>query len=643
MDYFLGKQWTAKQEKELRQKGAAPLVINRVFPACQQKLAQLSVHKPVIRAVPIDVDDNVTADLYSDVIEYVLQNSDFELVEMEVKRDHVVRGVGYYHVHVDREEDDGRGEVKVAALPPDIVYVDPAARKPDYSDATHIVVSQIIKLGLAKRLYPRHAAALTKAAGELCHTEDYETSGNHSAESVQTPGELSMYDGWITNSEDDNLLVRIIERYSKVKLPHYIVRNHILGTHAVVTAEEYSSTYKDRPDFQTTKVFKTKILKHTSAGNDTSISSEILNTNIYPIVPVPNVWTGTPFPMGDVRYIKGIQDEINKRRQLMISHATNTANSKWLHEEGAVDPRLWDRASAISGQRLPYKLGFEKPTPVFPPAMPNALYALETEAKHDVEYATGIFPLAQGDSSGAPETFAATMAIEEYGARRLHSSFTMLSAAKQNVGRLIIDYSRDVYRIQKMIRITGDEGSVKTVMLNQPSGVSPAGGMVYNNTLGHRRYDVTIRSGKLAPTNRTAMQQHFLELYRMQLIDRQAVLEQLDIPNRSDLIERMGENAQLRQALESANEQLKRMEGIQQTLMRGNVQMRIKSEADQYRNLEEAEFIETAAEQKLIRGMMDLAKDTHRKTMELDRREEKVAFKEKQSSSRNPSKGTGKE
>ena len=56
-DYFLGKQWTDKERKILNERGQAALVIDRIFCTIQQKLAQLTQHRPVLRALPVESND----------------------------------------------------------------------------------------------------------------------------------------------------------------------------------------------------------------------------------------------------------------------------------------------------------------------------------------------------------------------------------------------------------------------------------------------------------------------------------------------------------------------------------------------------------------------------------------------------------
>ena len=56
-DYYFNKQWTEAEKTILSQRGQAALVINRIFPVVQQKLAQLGAHRPVIRALPVGESD----------------------------------------------------------------------------------------------------------------------------------------------------------------------------------------------------------------------------------------------------------------------------------------------------------------------------------------------------------------------------------------------------------------------------------------------------------------------------------------------------------------------------------------------------------------------------------------------------------
>jgi hypothetical protein len=627
-DYYLNKQWTEEEQDNLLARGQAPLVINRIFPVCQQKLAQLTSHKPVIRAVPIESGDNKKSHLWSMMIEYVLQNSDYELVDLEVKRNHIVSGVGYYYVYVDPYADDGKGELKVTSLPPDIVYVDPNSRKVDYSDANHILVSQIYTMTQAKQMWPDKKRSLGRAKNQMLEFEDYVGTTMSTGEGIITPGDMTAFS---STMQDDQDKVRIIERFSKVRVPYYIVVNPMLGFYDIMDQEKYDAGFRGDERYETTKIYRTHVERTVSAGNKTELHREVLPIEDFPIIPAPNVWVGTPYPLSDVRYLRGPQDEINKRRSLMILNASSMSSAKWLVEKGSIIEREWDQQSSLPGARLNYRAGFEKPTPVFPVPLPNALTQLETEAKHDVEYTSGIFGVSHGDPQGAPETYGATLALEEYANRRLAPSVEIFTHSKKVLGRVIINLCRDLYTVPKYIRVVGDEGLVTEVLINQPNAAKSGPHDFSDTVLDHARYDVVIQSGKFAPTNRIAHAQFMMNLYERKAIDNQALLEALDLPNKEDLIERLSVLNQQASQIQSQEEQIKDLEGLLQTLRRQLQQAGIKSVVDEYRNLEKAELLETKAQQKVGREAIDLDRaavnlelQNIKRDFELDQREQAI-------------------
>jgi len=630
LDYYLNKQWTNEETGVLEARGQAALVVNRVFPVVQQKLAQLSAHKPVLRAIGVEGGDADKAELWTMMVEYVLQNSNFGLIDIEVKREHIVGSVGYYYAYVDPYDDDGKGEVKVASLSPDIVYVDPNSRKVDFSDAAHVLVSRLYSMSQAYNLYPSKKRTLNAAKNQLLEFEDHVGTVMASGEAVVTPAALEFRS--TIPGEDDK--VRIIERYSKVQVPFYIVISQSLGFYNVVDAETYRDVFAGNDEYEVTQIWKTQIERVITAGYKGLLHKEVLPISDYPIVPVPNIWVGTPFPLSDVHYIRSLQDEINKRRSLLILNATGMSSPKYLAEEGSIDKRKWDEDAHIPGAVLTYRAGFPKPEVVYPQPLPSALVQLEAEAKHDVEYTSGVFAISQGDPQGAPETFSATLALEEYANRRMANTAEILSHAKRILGRVIIGLCQDTYTIPKMIRVVGDEGLVTEVIVNHEG-----------NVLDQAKYDVIIESGRFAPTNRVAHGQFMMDLYERGIIDNQGVLEALDLPKKEKLLERVALTNQQANTIRAQSDEIKNLEGLLQTLRRQLQQAGIKTVVGETRLLEKAELMETKVKQKSAREAIDLdvaatnlELQNIEKRFELDQREEAINAKASQTSS----KGAGK-
>jgi len=85
----------------------------------------------------------------------------------------------------------------------------------------------------------------------------------------------------------------------------------------------------------------------------------------YPIIPIPYMYTGTPYPLSAVSPMMGKQEEINKAHQIMIHNANLASNMRWLYVEGSIDDEIWGEDGARPGARLPYRQGFDAPTPIF--------------------------------------------------------------------------------------------------------------------------------------------------------------------------------------------------------------------------------------------------------------------------------------
>jgi len=627
-DYFHNKQWTDEEVAILEQRGQFPLTINKITPIILQKVAQLLDHKPSLMALPRNKAANQQAVLWSSMMEYVLQRSHFEITDMAVKQDHAVSGVGWYHAYIDEDADDGKGEVVVGLERPENVRVDPNSRKPDFSDADHILIVKRLTLPQAIHLYPSHAAALKRAAesyGDVgpkkTMTDSYDDEGYF----IVTPAQM---DAETVNSQD---YVTLIERYTRVVETFWVVRNKAGKFMRTVPDRVYRDQFKGDPAWEAASIKRRRIRKYVSAGEDVFIGEWLLPLEDFPLIPVPNYWTGTPFPISDITYLRGMQDEVNKRRSLLILNAALSSSNKWLYEKGSIEEDVWNASAALPNAKLPYKVGYNAPIPVQPIPLPQALAYLEEVAKHDMEAMAGSFPVSHGDSSQAPDTYAATMALEEFGARRLAPSVLMFNYAKARLGQTIIALCQHLYKMPKFIRIAGEkEGRYQEFYLNERRYNPDNGKVEVFNEVDGAIYDVVVVAGSKIPTNRTAEFLKLKDLFALGAIDNQALLEGTDIKDRDEIIQRMSMIAQQRQVIEAQAQEIKQMQGIVMTMRRQSIQLGIKSAVQEYRMLEKSNLLDTAAKARITQELMTLQAKEHALEMEYIEKEAALALKQQQ-------------
>ena len=96
----------------------------------------------------------------------------------------------------------------------------------------------------------------------------------------------------------------------------------------------------------------------------------------------------------------------------------------------------WGRAGTAV---IEYDPELGQPIVAGPVPLPNELYNNEREAKADIERILGIYALMQGDQGAAPQTYKGTIALDEFGQRRIRSKKDDIEAMLNQLGKLVIE------------------------------------------------------------------------------------------------------------------------------------------------------------------------------------------------------------
>lgn len=135
------------------------------------------------------------------------------------------------------------------------------------------------------------------------------------------------------------------------------------------------------------------------------------------------------------------------------------------------------------------------------------------------------------------------------------------------------------------------------------------------------------------------MAQFAMELKNADIVDRNYVLGELDIPNKSDIMQRMDEREQLREQIKILGEALQDERGDNQTLRRMTENANMRRIQGEYQQLEKGEYVETAMKENLTRMRLSDTERSYREELrlklleqELAEREEKLKEKEKEMS-----------
>ena len=394
----------------------------------------------------------------------------------------------------------------------------------------------------------------------------------------------------------------------------------------IMTEESYQVIEKggDMKDqiVEAIKFYKNRVHLTCTVSDDVFLYDRVLPVSEYPIVPIPYMYTGTPYAMSAVSPLIGKQQEINKAHQIMLHNAILASNLRWMYEEGSVPEEEWEQYSSSPGALLKYRQGFSPPTPIQPAPINNAFYTITQEGKGDAEYIAGVPSAMMGFTQQQSETYRGLLANDEFGTRRLKAWMgSVVEPALEHLGRCFQMLAQNHYSVEKVFRIVQPEAGQqpdeeKDVRINIPIYNDYGKAISVYKDYASARFDIRIIAGATMPINRWALLEEYFRWFQSGLIDDIAMIGETDIRNKKQIIERKSMYSQLQGQVSSMEEAIKDKDGTIETLERQLVQAGIKMKVGDAANEVSKDVLETEAQQKLLRGMMKAEFGRMRKDMQ---------------------------
>jgi len=639
-EFRFGKQWTAEQRQTLEERGQAAIVVNRIHPAVEAAKAMLTSNKPGFRVSPREDSDNKVAQTLNGLLEYIWQISDGDQILRNIVDDYYVTGMGCMLVYEDPEADMGKGEVMLKDIDPLNVYVDPNSRERSCSDAENIIVSRLFTKDQAKSLYPMYKKAINNAStdnfdtdrpvtnreddNEVIFPEDTETKttvsfgkgdeyirGYERYHKVQE-NMFRIFESW-SNRED---LLTENDFYEYTTKPAWRVNGQLISDaamakqivtqltqqyqQAAASAKQITVSGQQVPMPDAPKVeelthadllesgecqhveISTKRVKMEVVMGDKLLYERILPTGEYPIVFFMNMHTRTPYPVSDVRMVKGVQEYINKTRSLIIAHATTSTNLKVLLPAGSVDMTEFEQKWAQPGVGMEVDFDMGQPIVAQPAPLPNELYQNENTAKQDIDHQLGLYEMMMGNSQVAPHTYKATVSLDEFGQRKIKSKLADIEYGLKRTAIVAIELMQKLYKEEKVVRLLKPNNAMSEYMINKKM-YDDKGDFVVINDISVGKYDVIVVTGSTLPTNRYAQLELYMDAYKNGIIDKQEVLKKTEVFDIEGVLQRTDAIAQLQQQLQSATQTIKKLQGDLQTREREVYHAKQKAEIEKFK------------------------------------------------------------
>ena len=165
-DFAHDEQLTQQEKDSLEAQGMPTFVINRILPVVEMLNFYATANNPRWQAIGTEGSDIDVAAVLSDLCDYIWQLSDGNTLYNNAVNDSVTKGVGYLLASVDKDMDNGMGEVIISQPEPFDIYIDPKSRDMLFRDAAFILIRKVLPKNHLKKLFPEHKRKITAASSD---------------------------------------------------------------------------------------------------------------------------------------------------------------------------------------------------------------------------------------------------------------------------------------------------------------------------------------------------------------------------------------------------------------------------------------------------------------------------------------------
>ena len=216
------EQMSQDEKNALEEQGMPTFTINRILPVVEMLNFYATANNPRWQAIGTEGSDTDLAAVMSDLSDYIWSNSEGTTLYTNAINDCVTKGIGYLLVSVDKDADNGMGEVVIQNPEPFDIYVDPKSRDMLFKDAAYIMIRKVLPKNHLIKLFPAHKAKINKSNSDESSQKSF---------SVRALGDedqkLFMYnDSTEQNSQaveadgQTDLLCEYFEVYEKIKIAY---------------------------------------------------------------------------------------------------------------------------------------------------------------------------------------------------------------------------------------------------------------------------------------------------------------------------------------------------------------------------------------------------------------------------------------
>ena len=159
-------QLTNQEKTSLEEQGMPTFTINRILPVVEMLNFYATANNPRWQAIGIEGSDSDVASVFSDLADYIWANSNGNTLYTNAINDAVTKSVGYLLVTIDKDADNGMGEVVLQQPEPFDIYVDPKSRDMLLTDAAFVLIRKVLPKNHLIKLFPEFKRKINQSSSD---------------------------------------------------------------------------------------------------------------------------------------------------------------------------------------------------------------------------------------------------------------------------------------------------------------------------------------------------------------------------------------------------------------------------------------------------------------------------------------------
>lgn len=527
---YAGDNWTNLERTKLERQNRMVLELNKIRRVVNLYSGYERENRTQTVTAPVEGSDEITADLFSNVMYYVYDKGNADYIFSEAFEHALKTGLAIVGIYMDYSKDKVNGDIKFYWKPFNALMLDPYFTKRDLSDCDQASTRDLLSREQVKSMLPWVDPEVIDSIPTGIRDNKYQYLGIYRQyNSTYIAQNLMTYDQyWKRISKPQKYLVDTETGVSE----------EWFGTRA--EEKELKRTLELTPQVQLITTHKRSVELNIIVGGQLLYSGpDPTGLDNFPFMPVllyhePLIDTYELKIQGLVRSIRDAQRQYNRRHSQIIDLMESIINTGWITKNGAVlDPTMLMQAG--QGRQIVVNDGYDVNADVreiSPPNIPPGYLQYQDIIDKNIMEIPGASDELLGLSSTGDSQVSGKLAEvrSSNGLKGNRGIFDNLEQTKKYVGMLVIEAIQKNYQPGKIQRITNKEPTEE----------------FFSGQFGE--YDCVIKQAVKTATQREAYYYQLLQLVALGApIPWEDILEAAPLQGKTELLEKMTERAEQQQ------------------------------------------------------------------------------------------------